>query len=51
MQRNHLIQEENQDKEAYKYFFKEYIDVPRFEIPEHLKDHPDYFEGGQGIKY
>ncbi len=43
--------EENQDKEAYRYFFKEYIDVPRLEIPDDLKSHPDYFKGGRGLRY
>ena len=43
--------QENDDWDAYEYFFQEYIDVPRIDIPEHLKQHPDYFTGGDGVKY
>ncbi len=43
--------QENDDLDAFKYFFGEYIKVKRLNIPEHLKNHPDYFEGGIDLKY
>ena len=45
------IAEENQDRDAFKFFFEEYIKVPRLKIPEHLKEHPSYFKGGKSVKY
>lgn len=45
------IAQENEDNDAYEYFFQEYIEVPRLDIPEELKQHPDYFQGGQRVKY
>lgn len=43
--------QENDDWEAYQFYFDEYMEVPRLDIPEELKQHPDYFQGGQGVKY
>lgn len=45
------IAQENDDWDAYKYYFQEYIEVPRLDIPDHLRQHPDYFIGGEGVKY
>ena len=45
------VAQENDDWDAYEYFFDEYMNVPRLDIPEHLKQHPDYFIGGDGVKY
>ncbi|MBL18689.1 MAG: hypothetical protein CMC82_02520 [Flavobacteriaceae bacterium] len=45
------IAQENDDKDAYEYFFQEYLEVPRLDIPDHLKEHPDYFIGGDRVKY
>lgn len=45
------IAQENNDTEAYDFYFREYINVPRLDIPEELKDHPDYFIGGDRVKY
>jgi hypothetical protein len=43
--------QENDDWEAYQFYFNEYMEVPRLDIPEELKQHPNYFQGGQGVKY
>ena len=45
------IAEENEDKDAFQYYFQEYINVPRLHIPDHLKEHPDYYHGGLEVKY
>jgi len=42
---------ENDDQDAFEFYFKEYIEVPRLEIPEELKSHPNYFIGGDRLKY
>ena len=42
---------ENDDQDSFEFYFKEYIEVPRLEIPEELKSHPNYYIGGQSIKY
>ena len=36
------IAQENDDMEAYKFFFKEYIQIPRFRLPEWMKSEPQY---------
>ena len=43
--------EENNDTEAFEFFFQEYIDVERLSIPEELKKEPNYVEGGVNLKY
>ena len=45
------IAQENNDRDSFKYFFGEYMKVDRINIPDHLKKHPDYFEGGINRKY
>ena len=45
------IAQENNDTEAFEFFFQEYVDVERLEIPEELKKHPNYFQGGNKVKY
>lgn len=45
------VAQENNDTEAFEFFFQEYVDVERLEIPEELKTEPNYFEGGLKIKY
>ena len=45
------IAQENNDTEAFEFFLQEYIDVDRLEIAEELKKEPNYFQGGQKIKY
>lgn len=45
------IAQENNDTEAFEFFFQEYVDVERLEIPEELKKDPRYFQGGLKVKY
>ena len=45
------LAQENNDTEAFKFFFQEYIDVERLEIAEELKKEPNYFQGGLKVKY
>ena len=45
------LAQENNDTEAFQFFFQEYVDVERLEIPEELKKEPNYFQGGLKIKY
>ena len=45
------VAQENNDTEAFEFFLQEYIDVDRLEIPEELKKDPNYFQGGQKVKY
>ncbi|MBV54158.1 MAG: hypothetical protein CL816_08930 [Coxiellaceae bacterium] len=41
----------NNDYDAYEFYFNEYISVPRLDIAEELKTHPNYFIGGEKVKY
>ena len=45
------LAQENNDTEAFVFFFQEYVDVERLEIPEELKKEPNYFQGGIKVKY
>ena len=45
------IAQENNDTQAFEFFFQEYIDVERLFIPEELKKEPNYVEGGVNVKY
>lgn len=45
------IAQSNNDNEAFKFFLDEYIKVPRMDIPEWMKEEPNYFEGGDQVKY
>ena len=45
------IAEQNQDHEAYEFFLREYIQVPRLDLNDSYKKDPRYFEGGINIKY
>lgn len=45
------LAQENEDLEAYEYFFNEYMNVPRLHIPEEYKTRPDYVKGGVSIEY
>ena len=40
------IAQENNDTEAFKFFFQEYVYVERLEISEDIKKEPNYFQGG-----
>lgn len=41
----------NNDQDAFEFYLREYINVPRLKIPEWMKEDPDYFEGGESVKY
>ena len=43
--------QDNNDSEALDFYLREYLNVPRLDIPDHLKSDPRYFEGGNSIKY
>ena len=45
------LAQENNDTEAFEFFFQEYVDVERLDIPEELKKDPNYFQGGIKVKY
>ena len=45
------IAQENNDTQAFEFFFQEYVDVERLQIPEELKKEPNYFQGGNKVKY
>ena len=45
------IAQENNDTEAFEFFLQEYVDVERLEVPKELKKEPNYFQGGQKVKY
>jgi len=45
------IAQENNDTEAFQFFFQEYANVKRLDIPEELKKEPNYFQGGIKVKY
>lgn len=45
------LAQENNDTEAFEFFFQEYVDVERLDIPEELKKDPNYFQGGLKVKY
>ena len=45
------LAQENNDTEAFEFYFQEYVDVERLEIPEELKKEPNYFQGGVKVKY
>lgn len=49
----HEIREamKNNDEDAFKFYFNEYISIPRIDVPEKLKSHPNYFIGGEKVKY
>ena len=43
--------QKNNDRPAFEFFLQQYFDVERMEMPQHLKDHPDYFLGGFKLKH
>lgn len=45
------IAQENNDTQAFEFFFQEYVEIERLEIPEELKKEPNYFLGGNKVKY
>ena len=45
------LAQENNDIESYEFYLMEYFAVPRLEVPDHMKSEPEYFWGGESIKY
>ncbi|MEC9206998.1 MAG: hypothetical protein VYE62_03445 [Pseudomonadota bacterium] len=45
------VAEENNDSEAFRFYLEEYMKVPRLDIPEWMKEEPEYFLGGDRVKY
>jgi hypothetical protein len=43
--------EENNDTDSYKFYLQEYMKIPRLDIQEEFKSRPDYFIGGDRVKY
>jgi len=43
--------EENNDQEAFKFYLSEYVKVKRLDLPEWIKQEPNYVQGGLNIKY
>ena len=45
------IAQENNDTEAFQFFFQEYSGVERLKLPKWMKEEPNYFQGGNKVKY
>ncbi len=45
------IAQENNDEDAFRFFFEEYIGIERLAVPEWMKEEPNYVEGGVNVKY
>ena len=45
------IAQQNEDYEAFMFYFEEYIKIQRLNINESWKSHPEYIEGGIDVKY
>ena len=45
------IAQENNDTEAFEFFFQEYAEVERLKLPQWIKEEPNYFKGGNKVKY
>ncbi len=45
------IAQENNDREAFEFFFQEYAEVERLNLPQWIKEEPNYFQGGLKVKY
>lgn len=45
------IAQENNDTEAFEFFFQEYAGVERLKLPQWIKEEPNYFQGGLKVKY
>ncbi len=45
------IAQENNDTEAFEFFFQEYAEVERLKLPKWIKEEPNYFQGGLKVKY
>ena len=45
------IAQENNDREAFEFFFQEYAEVERLKLTQWIKEEPNYFQGGLKVKY
>jgi hypothetical protein len=45
------IAQQNEDQDAFMFYFQEYINIERLDINEEWKSHPEYIEGGIDVKY
>ena len=45
------VAQQNEDQEAFMFYFEEYIKIQRLNIDEAWKSHPEYIEGGIDVKY
>ena len=45
------IAQENNDREAFEFYFQEYAGVERLKLPKWIKEEPNYFQGGLKVKY
>jgi len=45
------IAQANNDEDAFRFFLREYVNVKRMNLPDWMKEEPNYVEGGIGIKY
>lgn len=45
------IAQENNDQDAFQFFFEEYIAIERLAVPDWMKKEPNYVEGGVNVKY
>jgi len=43
--------QENNDEQAFMFFIREYARVKRLDLPNWIKQEPNYIEGGVNIKY
>lgn len=45
------IAQEQNDEDAFKFFFQEYMKVERLIVPDWMKEEPNYVQGGLKVKY
>ena len=45
------IAQVNNDEEAFRYYLDEYIKVERLDLPDWIKQEPNYVKGGLKVKY
>tara|TARA_S200000501_G_scaffold370237_1_gene411064 strand:+ start:706 stop:1017 length:312 start_codon:yes stop_codon:yes gene_type:complete len=45
------IAQENNDTEAFEFYFQEYVGIERLKIPDWMKKEPNYVQGGLKVKY
>ena len=43
--------QENDDEQAFMFYIREYAKVKRLDLPDWIKQEPNYVKGGINIKY